>query len=89
MEEWERKRISTNPFLYTDGSLVETDVLEAQSNENNDGNNDAIDPDQTPQAEVPSRQVWTQVRTSSKTACSIDIDDEKVLRIISFFTDFF
>lgn len=29
-EEWERKRISTNPFLYTDGSLVEPDVLQAQ-----------------------------------------------------------
>ncbi|XP_063849707.1 uncharacterized protein LOC135093955 isoform X1 [Scylla paramamosain] len=102
-EEGERrKRISTNPFLYTDGSLVEDDVLQAQLSveEPSSGGSaspsprchdppqditsssprgqDIADPDHTPQAEMPSRQVWTQARTNSRTATSIDIDDEKL-----------
>lgn len=40
-EEWERKRISTNPFLYTDGSLVEDDVLQAQITDTDTGNSTA------------------------------------------------
>lgn len=40
-EEWEKKRISTNPFLYTDGSLVEDDVLQAQITDTDTGNSTA------------------------------------------------
>lgn len=76
-EEVERKRISTNPFLYTDGSLVEPDELECEDGEG------VMDPDQTPQAEVPplKQQVWPVGRPPSSVArcnVSIDIDDDKV-----------
>ncbi|KAG0714727.1 BLOC-1-related complex subunit 6 [Chionoecetes opilio] len=90
-EEYRRKRISTNPFLYTDGSLVEADVLEAQVTDGdtnseedaaspNSGCQEAPDPDpdHTPQAEAPSRQVWTLPRTHARTISSIDIDDDKL-----------
>ncbi|XP_053630679.2 BLOC-1-related complex subunit 6 isoform X1 [Cherax quadricarinatus] len=81
-EEYERKKISTNPFLYTDGSLVEEDVLQA-SLEANDGSTEGSiastiigDSDQTPQAELPTRQVWAMARAG--VSMSIDIDDDKL-----------
>ncbi|XP_042210570.1 uncharacterized protein LOC121858307 isoform X1 [Homarus americanus] len=87
-EEYERKRISTNPFLYTDGSLVEEDVLQAGLEPTEGSTEGSItstitgsqellgDPDQTPQAEIPSRQVWVMGRAA--VSMSIDIDDEKL-----------
>ncbi|XP_042891055.1 BLOC-1-related complex subunit 6-like isoform X3 [Penaeus japonicus] len=89
-EELERKRISTNPFLYTDGSLVEAEILHA-SLDASDGSADGSgastisagggqeegkDSDQTPQAEVPpARQVWALGRPG---VVSMDLDDEKM-----------
>lgn len=93
-EEVERKRISTNPFLYTDGSLVEAEELGCEDGEEGEGGVVAVmDPDTTPQAEVPPpmrQQAWgmgmgmgrppsaVSVRHSN---VSIDIDDDKVLLI--------
>lgn len=89
-EELERKRISTNPFLYTDGSLVEAEVLHASLDASDGsadgsgastisaggGQDEGKDSDQTPQAEVPpTRQVWAVGRAG---VVSMDLDDEKV-----------
>ncbi|XP_066939216.1 uncharacterized protein DDB_G0284127 [Macrobrachium rosenbergii] len=82
----DEKKRSTNPFLYTDGSLVEEEVLQAEVN--NEGarslsrkiegamdtsNGVGLDPDQTPQAEVSARQVWGRAGVMS-----MDLDDEKM-----------
>ncbi|XP_037787871.1 uncharacterized protein LOC119583455 isoform X3 [Penaeus monodon] len=89
-EEFERKRISTNPFLYTDGSLVEAEVLHASLDASDGsadgsgastisaggGQDEGKDSDQTPQAEVPpTRQVWAVGRAG---VVSMDLDDEKM-----------
>ncbi|XP_069986934.1 uncharacterized protein BORCS6 isoform X5 [Penaeus vannamei] len=89
-EELERKRISTNPFLYTDGSLVEAEVLHASLDASDGsadgsgastisaggGQDEGKDSDQTPQAEVPpTRQVWAVGRAG---VVSMDLDDEKM-----------
>ncbi|XP_069986936.1 BLOC-1-related complex subunit 6 isoform X8 [Penaeus vannamei] len=90
-EELERKRISTNPFLYTDGSLVEAEVLHASLDASDGsadgsgastisaggGQDEGKDSDQTPQAEVPpTRQVWAVGRAG---VVSMDLDDEKTM----------
>ncbi|XP_045607241.1 uncharacterized protein BORCS6 isoform X2 [Procambarus clarkii] len=82
-EEYERKRISTNPFLYTDGSLVEEDVLQAGLEGNGGSTEGSIastitgDTDQTPLAEIPQRQMWAVSRGA--VTMSIDVDDEKTM----------
>lgn len=98
-EELERKRISTNPFLYTDGSLVEAEVLHASLDASDGsadgsgastisaggGQDEGKDSDQTPQAEVPpTRQVWAVGRAG---VVSMDLDDEKVRPMGLFFTE--
>ncbi|KAK7076861.1 hypothetical protein SK128_011907 [Halocaridina rubra] len=82
-QKFEGKRRSTNPFLYTDGSLVEEEVLQAEVSSQEShleekmevvSQNNGVDPDQTPQAEIPSRQVWGRAAG----IVSMDLDDEKV-----------
>ncbi|XP_068242726.1 BLOC-1-related complex subunit 6 isoform X2 [Palaemon carinicauda] len=81
----DEKKRSTNPFLYTDGSLVEEEVLQAEVNSEGVrsvnkkvggmevNNGVGLDPDQTPQAELSARQVWGRAGV-----ISMDLDDEKM-----------
>ncbi|XP_068242733.1 uncharacterized protein DDB_G0284127 isoform X3 [Palaemon carinicauda] len=91
----DEKKRSTNPFLYTDGSLVEEEVLQAEVNSEGVrsvnkkvggmevNNGVGLDPDQTPQAELSARQVWGRAGV-----ISMDLDDEKAEAITPVCADF-
>ena len=69
------RRLSTNPFLYEDGSLVEDEVLRVLERESSSEAEKDSDSEHTPKAEIPPRQLWS---SSKAGAMSIDMDEDKV-----------